>query len=176
MKTLKIILALAIGLGIFLPLNTTLAQSSPLDKYKVEIYSMRCVEEDDPGGEIEIYGKIQAQLDYRGRDRRVSKTPKTVWYRSESRPFELDEGETYYRKGYAIIQIPRNEVKNVRINLSEQLAEDDGSSGDDKFRIDTRRCSRGYHSWAASDGSRLKTIRFVEGDTKLDVKWRVKKM
>ncbi len=176
MKTLKVVLAFAIALGIFLPFNSLFAQSSPLVKYKVELYSMRCVEEDDPGGEIEIYGKIKAQLDYRGRDRRVSKTPKTVWYRSESNPFELDEGETYYRKGYTIISIPQSEVRNVRINLSEQLTEDDGSSADDKFRIDTRRCSSGYHSWAATDGQRLKTIRFVEGDTKLDVRWRVVKM
>lgn len=176
MKTMKLALALAFALGILLPLNSVVAQYSQLVSYKVEIYSMRCLEEDDPGGGIEIYGKIRAQLDYRGRDRRVNKSPKTIWSRSESRPFEMDEHETYYRKGSAIFQVPKNEVRNVRINLSEDLFEDDGSSADDKFRIREHDCSKGYHSWASTDGSRMKTIVFVEGDTRVQVLWRVMKV
>lgn len=176
MKILKSFSVLAFSFSLFLSFAITANAQSPLDSYRVEIYSMTCLEEDDPGGEIEIYGRIQAQLDYRGRNRRVDTSRKTIWIRSESKPFEMDEGEVYYRKGSAIIKIPRNEIRTVRINLSEQLAEDDGSSGDDKFRINTKACSSGYHSWSSSDGRRMKTIMFVEGDTRLQVKWRVVKL
>ncbi len=149
-----------------------------LKRYKIELYSMRCLEEDDPGGEIEIYGKIKALILYSGSDPRISRRPqqKTIWYRSESRPFEMDEHETYYRKGYVVFYATDADIRNgkYRISLSPDLMEDDGSSRDDRFYV---RSSHNCNQWDIHDGlNRQKTILFQEGDTRLQVKWLVKKL
>ena len=140
-------------------------------RYKIELISLKCVEEDDPGSEIEIYGKISARIN--------NVNTQLLWRREERNPFEMDEGELYnqrdksttFRAAQADIDAGKYTVKIII-----DLWEDDGSSGDDKLRIDTRGSSYNHNHWSISDGlGTIKRIAFVEGDTVIEMQWKVTK-
>jgi hypothetical protein len=171
------------GAGIWThTLNRSKAQKfkviKPLKDYVLKVDYLQCPREDDPGRGIEIFGKIKANITYTGNDNRIinKRDQKTLWSRSSSRPFEMDEYEIYgYRGMSTTISIPEDEFNNGKLSvvLSVDMWEHDGSSAHDRFVISPR-ASRGSHLQSAKGSNGVSnTLELEEGNTSLYVGWEI---
>lgn len=134
-------------------------------KYKVTFQSFKCIKLDDPGDEIELFGKIWA----RGfKDDRLLGGVNLIWERTSKQLIDLKKGQSFTVNASYTFEANNADMAagKIAFDLVIDLYEHDSTSANELFSIGD--------NWMLSDGfGRSKTRQFEVEGTIIEIKWRV---
>ncbi len=160
--------------------------TAPLKRYKIQLDYLQCLEEDDPGSEIELYGFLKAKVFYDGDDYRVYRNQeKKFWYRSEHNPIDLYEGDIYHgdrgqgSEDDTFIYVTEEDFNQGKVSIGLIMGFWEHDIGPkykhDRMSLDGLTVSGTLiqTSESAFQNRGLFTLRDEYGDTKVYVAWKV---
>lgn len=139
--------------------------------YKIIVESITCIKEDDPGSEVELFGKIWTRLHRKGAG---PFREDLVFNRSSSKSqlIDLREGQSFNINGSNTYSLLPQLVENNTIvfEILVDIFEHDGSSANEKlFSGDNLPYSEGL---GRSKTKRIKSMD-DDDDTELEIRWKV---
>lgn len=139
--------------------------------YKIIVESISCIKEDDPGNEVELFGKIWTRLHRKG----VGPFREDLVFNrssSKSQLIDLREGQSFTINGSNTYSLLPQLVENNTIvfEILVDIFEHDGSSANEKlFSGDNLPYSEGL---GRSKTKRIKSMD-DDDDTELEIRWKV---